>query len=76
MKIGFNELPDECPPDCKFEGDIGRHGQNSICGRCPVFCCADKDPKERLVESEDYREDWAFAWAEFFRTGTGPELKL
>lgn len=73
MKIGFNELPNECPKDCKYAGDMAQHGQNSICGRCPVFCCADPDP---LVEPRGYREDWAFAWAEFFRTGEGPELKL
>jgi hypothetical protein len=76
MRIGDHKLPDKCPTDCQFIGDIGRHGQNSICGRCPVFCCADSDLDFRLVEPEDYREDWAAEWAEFFRTGQPPRLRL
>jgi len=71
MKIGEFEFPDKCPKDCLYTGDIGRHGQNSICGRCPVFTSTGNDP---LVLPEEYRLDWAKEWAEFFKTGKEPEL--
>jgi hypothetical protein len=72
MKIGEHELPDSCPEGCQFSEDIANYGQNAVCIRCPVFCCAG----EKLVEPGGYREDWAKEWAEFFDGGKFPDLKL
>jgi len=64
------EVPDKCPSDCKFNGSFSLHGQNAICGRCPVFCCAETDYGDGvcfpLVDPSDYREDWAVEWVKFF----------
>lgn len=63
MRIGEHEFPDECPKDCTLIGDLSRFGQNSICGRCPVFVCSGEDP---LVPPDEYRVDWSEEWARFF----------
>jgi len=82
------EIPDICPPDCKFRGDISQGGW---CHRCPVLNCGgtlvsedeyyrdfvhpnEKNshpyPKDgyyfRLLEPENYREDWTEEWKKFF----------
>jgi len=67
---GKYEVPDECPVDCKYCGDMGKYGQNSICGRCPVFVCPG------MVEPEGYRDDWAEEWVKFFETGREPDLRF
>ena len=67
---GKYEVPDECPKDCKYLDDLGKYGQNSICGRCPVFACPEP------VEPEWYRDDWASEWATFFLTGMEPDLRF
>ena len=60
------EFVEECPINCKFKDDMSEHGQNSICGRCPVFVCK-PDPKYgALVDAPGYREDWAKEWKMFF----------
>jgi len=79
MKIGEFEFPDKCSENCPFLGDIGRNGQNSICGRCPVFCCTPVEYEGEMIcmiDPADYREDWAEEWAKFFEDGTFPMLKL
>ena len=80
MLVGEFEFPDECPPDCLFAGDLLENGQSSICGRCPVLCCSPVEHEDGfefcLVEPADYRPDWAAEWAEFFRSGKYPELRL
>jgi len=74
---GKYEVPDDCPKDCKFTGCIS---QGDWCHQCPVFNCApteDEDGGEfYLCRPEDYREDWAAEWEEFFKTGKTPELAL
>ena len=65
------EIPDMCPKDCKFINKP--FSQGSTCTRCPIFNCRSKF---RLIEPEDFREDWAKDWYEFFKTGKSPELKL
>lgn len=72
---GKYELPDSCPSDCAFRDDWKAFGQNAICCRCPVFNCSLNEPAPevgyteswRLVELEDYREDWAEIWDKFFK---------
>lgn len=65
MIIGGQEFPERCPADCRFRGDFYERGQASICIRCPVFCCIEIDGF-RLLEPDDYREDWAAEWKRFF----------
>ena len=79
---GKYEVPDTCPADCSLKEDMSKFGQNSICGRCPVFNCSRSAPDEQfpkgfcLLEPEQYRPDWAAEWVEFFKTGKFPELPL
>lgn len=75
------EVPDTCPSDCKYSGDLGLYGQNSICIRCPVFNCqqievADGQLEAHRLPPEHYRADWAKEWAKFFETGVRPVLNL
>jgi len=79
MIIAGNELPDRCPENCPHRDSFALYGQNSICGRCPVFCCIPCDDDGFcLVEPADYRSDWAKEWAEWFKNGmeNAPELLL
>jgi hypothetical protein len=53
--------------NCKYGGgdkygNFFEYGQGSICIRCPVFCCFE----ESMVDPEEYREDWAREWRDFF----------
>ena len=62
------EIPDKCPDNCKFKLN-GGFSQGSICTRCPIFNCKKfiyHYEVTRLVEPEDYREDWAEQWFKFF----------
>ena len=47
-----------------------------MCTSCPIFNCrkikvddeyGDKDGMFCLIEPEDYREDWAKIWSEWFK---------
>lgn len=71
---GEYEVPDSCPENCGFVGDIERYGQGSVCMQCPVFCCTGGDPLP-LVDPMGYRKDWAKSWCEFFK-GDMKELPL
>ena len=79
------EIPDSCPTVCPFLKESFYQG--NMCTRCPVFNCrgfedsseyADDDGKFRLLKPEDYREDWAEIWFEWFKGDmkTYPELPL
>jgi hypothetical protein len=78
---GKYEIPDECPDKCA----IKEEGQGGYCHRCPIFNCSfinDHDEytgariRYRILEPEDYREDWAKEWWEFFEGGKIPLLYL
>lgn len=71
MKIGNTILPDSCPTNCAFKEQPLYQG--CACTRCPIFNCVGKD---RLLEPDCYREDWAKEWEKFFETGEFPILKL
>ena len=43
------EVPDKCPEECIFRNDFRRHGQNSICLRCPVLCCKEPTTEEEKL---------------------------
>ena len=64
------EIPEKCPPNCRFREDLALCGQSSICGRCPVLLCPD------VIEPEGYNADWAREWATFFQGGPEPELRF
>lgn len=75
MKIGENlqfEVPDKCPENCEFKDDIRNYGQSAMCIRCPILNCVpikDEEGEEFcLIEPEDYRNDWAKEWQEFFKS--------
>jgi len=85
MKVGTKlqfEVPDDCPEDCKHKGTMGFQGD--ACSRCPVFNCKgpgpDADEMEKMclpvLEPNEYRDDWAEEWVEFFKTGKEPDLWL
>ena len=74
MKIGSKlqfDFPDKCPENCKFKDELFYQG--SICCRCPLFNCGGE---YRLIEPEEYRDDWAEEWQEFFKSGKYLELKF
>ena len=83
MKIGTElqyEVPDDCPEDCKYKNNKGFQGD--ICCRCPIFNCKDIYDEElnehigAMLQPNEYRDDWAKEWVEFFKTGKEPELYL
>lgn len=67
MIIGSVSFPEKCPKDCRLKEDLSLYGQNSLCIRCPIFNCSKGEEGFSLLEPEEYREDWAKAWAEFFK---------
>jgi len=77
MRIGSKlqfEVPDSCPKQCVYHGDMVRYFQGSICHRCPVFNCTGEDP---LLSRSDFRDDWAEEWQKFFKGEEArPELRL
>ena len=75
MLVAGIEFPDKCPEKCP-EKDKPFY-QGNLCSRCPIFNCSDFDGF-RLIEPEDYREDWAKAWKKWFDEGMKgyPELCL
>lgn len=79
MLVGKNKvnLPDECPKDCPYYNDISNYGQGAICRSCPLFVCTGERDYV-LVSAEEFRDDWAVEWKEFFDTGMKkmPHLKL
>ena len=81
------EVPDDCPPNCKFIEDMKSFGQASICVRCPIFNCKKFSllPKIGeysgyedlcLIKPVDFRADWAEVWERWFKGDmkTFPEL--
>lgn len=80
------EVPDTCPDIC-FGKREGIFFQGCLCSRCPIFNCrkiktndeyADKDGFFCMIEADDFREDWAKVWSEWFKGDMKeyPELYL
>ena len=64
------EIPDTCPENCEFKD--GPFYQGNACSRCPIFNCARQSGPGNewdfcLIEPEDYREDWAEEWFQYFQ---------
>jgi len=78
MKIGSKLqfiVPDSCLSDCPYRKEPFYQG--NMCCSCPVFNCSSfGDKNSRLLEPEEYRDDWAEEWEKFFRTGKAPALKI
>jgi len=72
------EFPDKCPNDCPHKGEALMQG--GYCHRCPIFNCRPfigPDGDEiSLLRPEDYREDWAKVWYEWFKSGYKTKLEL
>lgn len=68
------EVPDNCI-GCPYRDDTQELSQGGLCFRCPVMICTGDDP---MVPPEDFREDWAEAFARWFTTNRVgyPELTL
>lgn len=64
------EVPEECPKDCRFKGEVELYGQNAICCRCPVMICPG------IIEPEGFCEEAAREWETFFKTGKMPGLNF
>ena len=69
------EFPDNCPRGCPERGKV--FSQGDICSRCPIFNCGG-DPEYTLLRPEEYREDWAKVWKEWFDNGMkgSPDLRF
>ena len=63
---GKYPVPGKCPDNCPFLKEISVRGQSTICGYCPVFVCHKDDRHGCFVEPENYREDWALEWSNWF----------
>lgn len=64
-------IPDKCPNNCDYK--LKTFYQGCYCSRCPIFnCCGEV----KLIEPEDYRDDWREQWEIFFKTGKPPRLYL
>ena len=68
------EVPDFCPLRCW--GQRRPFAQGDLCTRCPIFNCrkveveaeyADENGMFCLINPENYREDWAKIWSEWFK---------
>jgi len=68
------KIPDTCPRNCPYLKTV--IGWNSFCTRCPIFLCkkhpdtseyADADGMFYFMEVEDFREDWALEFQEWFK---------
>lgn len=70
MNIAGVTFPDNCPDKCPGNGDEA--GSGALCARCPVFNCRlfDDDGKAyRLIEPENFSEEVAFLWRNWFDRG-------
>jgi hypothetical protein len=82
MKFGTKlqfECPDKCPENCKMKPSAFYQG--CMCTRCPVFNCKEPVTEEDkkylpLINPNQFRDDWAKEWDEFFKTGKAPKLYL
>jgi hypothetical protein len=87
--IGGQEFSTSCPDNCPGKDELV--GQGGLCHRCPIFNCepVEVQPYEmgpeqkeaccfRLLEPDDYREDWALVWKQWFDGGMVgyPHLKF
>lgn len=85
------EIPDNCPDGCQFRGQPEQGGACHRCPvfNCRPIRLTEDEHKEiggsdakgpytlRMLEPEDYRDDWAVEWGKFFRGETEcPRLNL
>jgi hypothetical protein len=70
------EVPDSCPEKCPGQWDSLFPQQGGICYRCPILNCTiemsppcDGGDSEQfcMLKPENYREDWALVWKEWFQ---------
>ena len=64
------EVPDKCPENCIFINDFAIYGQNAVCNYCPVFLCRESirdNERASIVKPENYRQDWASEWSQWFK---------
>lgn len=75
MLIGGVDFDEGCPDDCPGKEEFKTHMQGGMCHRCPIFNCTGDF---RLMEPEEYREDWAVEWRRWFDGGKDgrPSLPL
>ncbi len=64
ITIGGQIFPTECPKNCPEKKTAFYQG--CYCSRCPIFSCVDRGGGFVLLEPEEYREDWAKNWKEWF----------
>ena len=82
MKFGTQlqfEYPEECPENCILKPDAFYQG--CMCTRCPILVCKEPVTEEDkhympMVPANEFRNDWAEQWDEFFKTGKKPILLL
>ena len=75
--IGNQLFPTKCPNNCPGKKtDIDQW--KLLCYRCPIFNCVPNKDGFCLIEPNDYRQDWAKEFREWFnnRCIGYPELVL
>ena len=78
-KLQFKH-PIKCPQSCIFKSEAF-FDQGCICTRCPVLCCKQPITEEDkiympMIEPDNFRDDWAEEWDNFFKIGRRPKLQL
>jgi len=77
--IGGYEFDKECPKECPGHGEHLEQG--GLCHRCPIFNCLPIPGSVDdfvLLRPDEYRNDWAKAWKEWFDKGMVgfPDLRI
>lgn len=73
MIIGGFEFDDKSCEKCPER--LEPFYQGNLCSRCPIFNCKkDEEDGFCLIESEDYRADWAQEFHTWIASGFVPEL--
>jgi len=70
MKIGSKlqfEVPDRCPENCPYFGDLQKDMMLSDCFRCPVFSCQTTVGGINMISPESYHDESANLWEMFFK---------
>jgi len=71
MIIGGYEFSEKCPENCP--GRDEPFSQGGLCSRCPIFNCVPVIDEDgflfSLLQPDEYREDWAREWKNWFDSG-------
>lgn len=67
LYIGGQLFDTECPKNCPGKDEYLIQG--GLCHRCPIFNCVPDKEGFCLIDSMDYRKDWALEFRKWFNNG-------